>query len=550
VTRRSLLLALVVCWFAPTARVRSADDSESIAEAIEALISDTFEPESPEIRGLHIAWPGVIREFYAQREFRPVWDREPAVSDLLRALSASRDDGLDPEDYYLSTLNALASELRQPESSDELRAEFDVLCSEALLRLGYHLRSGKVDPSSYDAEWNYGRRTLQLDRPFGVELERLVTAPDLYARIEALKPSHYIYTGLKRELARYRAIASAAGWKPIPAGPALEPGASGPRVAALRARLIATSELSAKPAGASSYDASLAQAVRGYQERMGLPVSGSADARTLAELNVPVKARIEQIRINLDRGRVLLHDLPDNFVLVNVAAFQIYFVRGSDVVWRARVQVGKPLRRTPIFRSSIRYVVWNPTWTVPPTILANDILPEAQRNPAVITRRRLKIIGANGRELSPTQVNWNKVRPGKVPFVLRQDPGPNNPLGRVKLMFPNSYAVYLHDTSAQDLFEVGDRSLSSGCVRVERARELALLALDEPEWNEAKAERLIATEHTQNVTLKRPLPVLLTYWTAWVDGQGQLNFRRDIYERDPSWSKALSQSFQFRHEER
>jgi murein L,D-transpeptidase YcbB/YkuD len=193
-------------------------------------------------------------------------------------------------------------------------------------------------------------------------------------------------------------------------------------------------------------------------------------------------------------------------------------------------------------------LVWNPTWTVPPSILAKDILPEARRNPSAIARRGLKIIGANGRELSATQIDWRKVRPGKVPFVLRQDPGPKNPLGRVKLMFPNAYAVYLHDTTAQDLFEAGDRSFSSGCVRVERVRELALLALDDPEWNEARVARVIASGRTQNVTLKRPLPVLLTYWTAWADGQGQLNFRNDVYGRDRRWSKALAKGFQIREQ--
>jgi murein L,D-transpeptidase YcbB/YkuD len=536
---------LIACCFVPAAPARSADVSASVALAIEAQIYTRFEPQTAEIRGLRIAWLSVIQEFYARREFRPVWDRESAVTDLLRALSASRDDGLDPQDYYLSTLTALAAELHQPESGDELRAEFDVLCTEALLRLGYHLSFGKVDPSSYDAHWNYGR-TLELERPFGVEFESFVTAPDLYTRIEALKPSHYLYTGLKRELARHRAIESAANWKPLAAGPQLQPGASGPRVQALRARLLQTSDLSAENVSTGSYDAALEQAVRSYQERVGLPASGSVDARTLAELNVPIAARIEQIRINLDRGRVLLHDLPENFVLVNVAAFQIYLVRGHETVWRARVQVGKPLRSTPIFRSSIRYLVWNPTWTVPPSILAKDILPEARKNPSAIARRGLKIIGANGRELSAQEINWRKLQPDKVPFVLRQDPGPKNPLGQVKLMFPNAHAVYLHDTPAQDLFEAGERSLSSGCVRVERVRELALLALDDPEWNEARTARVIASESTQNVTLARPLPVLLTYWTSWVDGHGRLNFRRDIYQRDPAWSKALAQGFQIR----
>jgi murein L,D-transpeptidase YcbB/YkuD len=220
--------------------------------------------------------------------------------------------------------------------------------------------------------------------------------------------------------------------------------------------------------------------------------------------------------------------LPDSFVLVNVAAFQVYLVRGRDVVWRARVQVGKPLRRTPIFRSSIRYLVWNPTWTVPPSILEKDILPEARRDLSAIARRGLKIIGANGRELSATEINWKKVRPGNVPFVLRQDPGPKNPLGRVKLMFPNSHAVYLHDTPSQDLFEAGDRSLSSGCVRVERVRELARLALDAPEWDEARIARVIASERTQNVTLKRPLPVLLTCEIELSDGLGLPTITRAV----------------------
>ncbi|HKP59314.1 MAG TPA: L,D-transpeptidase family protein [Polyangiales bacterium] len=536
--RRLSVLVLLACLLLPGARVRAADGSDAIGSAIEALIYGSIEPEALAIRGLRIAWPGVIKEFYAQREFRPAWDREAAVADLLRALAASHEDGLDPEDYYLSTLSALAVEQRAPESDDGLRAEFDVLCTEALLRLGYHLSFGKVDPSSYDAQWNYGR-TLQFERPFPVELESFVSAPDLYARIEALKPSHYLYTGLKRELARHRELAGAGGWKPIASGPVLEPGANGPRVTALRARLLASAE-------PDTYDSELEQAVRTFQERMDLPATGSVDASTLAELNVPIQARIEQIRVNLDQGRVLLHDLPESFVLVNVAAFQIYLVRGREVVWRARVQVGKPIRRTPIFRSSIRYLVWNPTWTVPPNILAKDILPEARRDPRAIERRGLKVIGAKGRELNPLDINWRKLRPNKVPFILRQDPGPKNPLGRVKLMFPNAHAVYLHDTPAQDLFEAGDRSLSSGCVRVERARELALLALDDPQWNEARAARVIATERTQNVTLARPLPVLLTYWTAWVDGQDRLNFRRDIYDRDAAWGKALAQGFQIR----
>ncbi len=229
--------------------------------------------------------------------------------------------------------------------------------------------------------------------------------------------------------------------------------------------------------------------MRRFQQRMGLESDGVIGAGTVTELNVPVAERIRLLRVNLDRGRVIMHDLPEQFVIVNIAGFTAYLVRGQDIAWSARVQVGKTYRKTPLFRSEINYLVFNPTWTVPPGIIARDILPAAKADPASISRRGLKVLDSGGREVDPASVDWSRFRGGNIPYTLRQDPGPKNALGRVKLMFPNPYLVYLHDTPSQDLFDRAERAFSSGCVRVERALELAELVLNEPEPVERAVDR-------------------------------------------------------------
>jgi murein L,D-transpeptidase YcbB/YkuD len=277
---------------------------------------------------------------------------------------------------------------------------------------------------------------------------------------------------------------------------------------------------------------------------MGLVADGTVGARTIAELNVPIEERILQLRVNLDRGRVLLHDLPQQFVVVNIAAYWVYLVRGQEVVWNARAQVGKTYRRTPMFRSAIDHLVLNPTWTVPPGIIRNDILPAAHRDPTSITRRGLDVLDASGNKIDPQSIDWSRYKSGNIPYTLRQEPGPKNALGRVKFMFPNSYSVYLHDTPSSALFESSDRAFSSGCVRVERPLELAALLLDDPSaWNAAVIRQVIDAGSMRPVTLPTKVPVLLAYWTAWLDPQGRVNFRRDVYEQDSLWASGLEQEY-------
>jgi L,D-transpeptidase YcbB len=519
--------------------------SDPVALAIAAELDALANPDMNTIHGARIALPERVQEFYSRRAFQAAWTDPQIAEQLLRALADSYADGLDPADYYLPLLRELTAQVAAPTATAVQRARYDVLLTEALLRLGYHLSFGKVDPESFDPQWNYGRTLASID--VTKEIEDAIAAADVYQRVEALKPTHPLYVNLKRELARYRE-AMHADWPSIAAGAALKAGHSDARVLELRTRLIATGDLEATNDNDSPlYDEYVEAAVRRFQQRTGLEADGAAGAGTVRELNVSPAQRIGQLRVNLDRGRVLLQDLPQEFIVVNIAGFNVYFVRGDQVIWNARAQVGKPYRRTPIFRSEISYLVLNPTWTVPPGIIQSDILPQASRDPQVITRKGLKVFDAAGSEVDPASIDWSRFRSGHIPYTLRQDPGPNNALGRVKLMFPNDYFVYLHDTPSQVLFDRAERTFSSGCVRVERALELAELVLDDPEhWNSTSIANAISSERLQNITLKKQIPVLLTYWTAWVEPQGVTNFRQDVYGQDAKWATALDAEFKVR----
>jgi len=223
--------------------------------------------------------------------------------------------------------------------------------------------------------------------------------------------------------------------------------------------------------------------------------------------------------------------------VVDIAGYQVVYYKDGKPVWRSRVQVGKPYRSTPVFKSKITYLTLNPTWTVPPTILKNDILPKLRRNPGYLAANRIRVLDSQGRELSPASVDWANPRG----IVLRQDAGPGNSLGRLVIRFPNDYAVYMHDTPHQELFASEQRTYSSGCIRVEHPRELAELLLDDPvQWNRAGIDRAIDTLKTQTVMLPRPVPLLLAYWTVDLREDGRVGFRPDVYRRDPPLLAALA----------
>lgn len=285
------------------------------------------------------------------------------------------------------------------------------------------------------------------------------------------------------------------------------------------------------------FDEYLVAAVKKFQREQYLEVDGAIGPATRAALNVSVQSRIDQIRVNLDRARWLLHNIPPEMLLVDVAGFKVTYFKNNLPIWHSRVQVGMAYRTTPIFKSEINYITLNPTWTVPPTILRNDVLPKVRKDINYLREHSIRVLDASGKQLDPAAVDW--YRPGNI--TLRQDAGDGAALGKAVIRFPNSHAVYLHDTPHQKLFNKSQRAFSSGCIRVERALELVELLLAEtPAWDAAAIDKALATSKTRNVTLAKRVPIMLAYWTVDALNETQIAFKPDIYARDALVLKALN----------
>ena len=504
--------------------------------AVAEQIREQVERSGVQAEGDAISAPRkAMAAFYEQGQFAPAWTRSENVDHLLAALRDMARDGLDPEDYALDELQRRRSVLDDTQATPQQRARFDVLATDACLTALIHLYRGKVDPGTLDTHWNFDPR--QIDQAQGLIAVRDAllhdTVTTLFARA---RPQDPLYDQLRTALANLREVAAQGGWPLLDDGPTLKPDNRDPRVPTLRQRL----QLAGYPAGEDTddlYDRALESALKEFQREYYLAVDGYLGKATLAALNVPVAARIEQFRANLERARWLLHELQGDFVVVDIAGYQVIYYKDGKPVWRSRVQVGNPYRSTPIFKSEITHLTLNPTWTVPPTILRNDILPKIRRNLSYLAANRMRVLDNQGRELSPASVNWADPRG----IVLRQDAGPGNSLGRLVIRFPNDYAVYLHDTPHQQLFNIEQRTLSSGCIRVEHPRELAELLLDDPaHWSRSELDRAIDTLKTQTVMLPKPVPLLLAYWTVDLHVGGRVSFRPDVYQRDLPLIAALT----------
>jgi murein L,D-transpeptidase YcbB/YkuD len=482
----------------------------------------------------------VVSDFYENRAFRRAWTDSGAVADLIRAIAEIGQDGLNTRDYHYEALVTLRQEVAGDNVRAEQLADLDLLLSDALARLGYHILFGKVDPERLDANWNMAREIEHLD-PAAI-MQQTIDSRELYDIVEDYKPQHPLYLALKNALSEYRAIEAAGGWRSLPGGPTLKRGMIDARVPLLRQRLALAGDYT-RPTGdtASIFDEALEVAVERFQHRHALQEDGEVGPGTFAALNTPVERRIEHILTSLERGRWILHDLPSTFVAVNIAGFTAYFVKQGQVVWEGRAQVGRAYRETPVFKANMKYLVLNPTWTVPPGILEKDILPAARQDPAAVAAKGLNVFDRDGNPMDPVAVNWSAYTGRNLPYTLRQDAGPRNALGKVKFIFPNEHAVFLHDTPSRTLFDRTTRTFSSGCVRVENPLELAELLLDDPEqWSMDEIQKAVDAGEPRTVFLPEQIP------TASVGFDGDVHFWPDVYDRDPEILEGLRGEFRFR----
>jgi L,D-transpeptidase YcbB len=544
---RSVATVAALCvgaWLAQSIAETAEPLTDPRAEVVRAHVDELRYSQEYAVRGDRIVLSEEVASLFEEREFAPAWTNGERLDHLVAAIRDVEQDGLDPGDYHYATLQALREELRSGKGlSPEDQADLELLATDAMALALFHLHGGKVDPVKLSTQWNYPARPLQPVHDQELLKSALDTGRIVQAFVEA-RPDHAWYRRGREHLREYRRIAANGGWPDVPDGPTLKPGMSDSRVPVLRRRLEITGDLGVgRTLEPEIFDPALETAVKHFQLRHGMTADGTVGPATRAAMNVPVSARIDQLRVNLERSRWVLHEIKGEFVLVDVAGFNVAYFRNDNPIWTSKVVVGRPYRETPVFRSEITYVVLNPTWTIPPGILAKDTLPAIKRDPGYLERHRIRVIDRNGREVSPRSIDWSQYR-NSIPYQLRQDPGPDNSLGLVKIMFPNPYLVYLHDSPAKSLYDKDARAFSSGCIRVAKPFELTELVLNDPaQWNAKAIQDVIAGGKTRTVNLARPLPVLILYWTAQPTPDGQIVFRSDVYGRDAPTLAALDSDF-------
>lgn len=458
-----------------------------------------------------------IGAVYEARDRSPVWVKRGGLTaagarlvELLeRAESGSREAG----DFVTDCLEEALDGSNERFS----RGQTEVMLTDAYLVLAADRLPDRRSVRSLLEPLASGESGHSIDE----RLDRLTGAPErvIGDRSDAER--------LAAALARYRSIRDEGGWPEIAAGPVLEPGDRDQRVPALRERLAISGDLAggAQGPGSQVYDDRLVRAVRAFQRRHGLTADGTVDERTRHALSIPAAARAEQLRRNLERVRRHETDTEGDLVRVNIPAFRLELRRNGRPVYETRVIVGRPDRQTPVLDGRITRLTLNPAWNVPASIVRNDLAPRFARNPDYAERQGFRLASGTRRI---GEVDWRSA-PAEG---IRQEPGPRNALGRIKFNMPNRRAIFLHDTPHRHLFTARKRAFSSGCVRVEDPLELASRLAGYGESGPDRLAAAIDTEETRSIRFGRTIPVQLVYFTAWVDREGQVQFREDIYGKD------------------
>jgi len=501
-----------------------------------------------QVAGEPIFMSGGLIDFYRERNYEPLWRTNDSqgrdqIRTVLGYLERTSGNGLCSADYHLPFFRKILSNFsveEQLHSLPRLRwsSWYDVLLTDALYNYMLHMIKGRVPAEAIQEGWD-----LRKPQHDVVQVLRTALADDELDKVlQGFQPEEEAYQNMIRALDRYRDIAAFGGWPTIPPGTTLRPGMVDDRVPLLRTRLLLTGDLLPEAVDNSWLMNDLdSRALRQFQRRHGLHADGVLGERTLAALNVPVSVRVRQIELNLERWRWLPKSLGRRYLAVNIADFSLSAVEAGKVVLTMPVVVGNAYRKTPVFSAGMEYLEFAPYWHVPETILKEDKLPLIIRDPGYIEEHHYELLAWDLETvLEPANIDWERVDENNFPGVLRQKPGPWNPLGRVKFMLPNKFAVYLHDTNEQQLFAHWVRQFSSGCIRLEKPAALALYLLERQGWDVDGVAKAMLREKPLKVYLQERLPVYVLYWTAWVDDAGLVNFREDVYGRDLDLDRALN----------
>ncbi len=497
-------------------------------------------------------YPGVD-QLYHELFYTPVWIGRKAPTAFAKTLldRVEHDQTIPP----VLGLNEEAARLRKQlnelyASSADLKRKIDMELALSRLYLNYmhYLLYGGIDWKAFDAKlaeltkqykikvgWEHYRPKMT---PASLLVEATISG-DLKSAFTKAEPRRFKYAKLKKALVRYLDIAKEGGWKPLPPFKVIKPGQSHPAIPLIRRHLMMVGDLPAGSANDSPlYDETLQKAVRRFKLRHGLPGTPVIDRQTRHWFNIPVEREIAVMRLNLDRIKWIWRQEAPVRIELNIPAFRLYFYEGHHLVDTMRVITGKPNHPTPVFHNTMKYIVVNPYWKIPESIVRSEMLKHLVKDPYYYERRG-KVLRAgwdeNSPRVDPGTVNWSRyVGNNKtIPYRFMQVPGTSNALGKIKFLFPNKYSVYIHDTPSKRLFFRSTRAFSHGCMRIQKPRELLkVLALYNDNIDVEEIMKQLGTRIKQTISLQHEIPVDIVYLTAFVDDYGNLNFRKDIYGYD------------------
>lgn len=522
--------------------------SSQVTDQIRIRLESDQPGKQLEIQGASLKSSAELHRFYGNRQFEEVWSKDGVLTELAYAMRfeiyQSKFDGLNPNDYNIEALELFFSTFESNKKKKEANnpgqvADLDLLLSDAFFHLASHLEAGKIDPSTLNSRWDIISKSKKLD--YSKLLTEAYQTGEVRKQLEKLYPDFTIYKK-GREVLRAldeRRKTDTLNWKRLKVDKSIKVGDENNSIPTIRQRLIFWGYLpDYKLTEEKLYDSTMWVGVKKFQQSNGMEVDGVIGRMTGEALDASPADLMDKAAVNLERLRWLPDPVKSGeFILVNIANYELDFLSDSDTLFSSRVIVGKEYHQSPIFSAEMSYIVFSPYWNIPYSITKNEIMPAVRRNSNYLSQKNMEVVTHGGNRVDPSSVNWSSK---SFPYLIRQKPGAGNSLGLVKFMFPNKYSVYIHDTPTRNLFEKKDRALSHGCIRLENPAKLAeLLLKNDPSWTAERIDQAMHQSKEKIVNLDRKIPVILLYLTFWADSNGKGHFRPDVYGRDAEMIEAL-----------
>jgi L,D-transpeptidase YcbB len=541
-----LLVGLQSCG-SNNAKNNTAQQSKSEREALtDSAFVDGYVRQEANFK----AHRDIIMKFYRERNFRLGWFKNdklvPQANTFITVVNRAHQEGLDPNDYKIKNFAQMFKDYEDTKKDDsvryKLKQEIDVALTASYMNYASDFYRGTVDPREIDnIDWSVRKNKIKLHKALQTILKERESRYPYYQ----FEPLHEDYNRLRTALQQYRNLQKAGGWPQIPAVSKLKVGDTTQVASLLRRRLLPQERWEVIGPDSNRFTDELKNAIIDFQVRHGLKPDGALGAQTLKIMNISLDDRIDQIIINMERWRWVPKPkkFEEKHIFVNVPAYMLYAMDKGQKALEMKVIVGKTMNSTPVFSDKIEYIVFSPYWNVPNSILFEEMVPKLQSDPGWLERMDMELLNGftkNARPISPYSVDWFSVDEKTFKYRVRQRPGPDNPLGDIKFIFPNEHEVYLHHTASEALFNETQRGFSHGCIRVEKPVDLARFLLDDqPDWTDSRILEAMHAGEEKYLNLKETVPVYIVYFTSWVDEKGAIHFRDDIYGHD----KVLEKEF-------